>query len=466
MATAASGQELVFNGIDASTGSYFWPELPVEELARLLTSERPDAGHAKELRRRARPVAGSRLGVVARVKDPNRLDQAGWGAIFAHDTPPAVIDALEPLLQLRSQQAAPYFRKYTKGDGYRPGESGLDFLSRQGGGPGPAVPEKVPYYLMIVGDPQAIPFSFQYELDVQYAVGRIDFETEAEYASYARSVVNAETGELKLPRTACFFGTANPNDRATQLSAEELITPLADYVSKLQGWKTLAVVGKESTKERLAKLLGGPETPAFLFTATHGVTFPSSDTRQPRYQGALLCQEWPGPRVSHLGPLCPEFYFSADNVAGNAQIAGRIIFLFACYGAGTPRQDYFPQHSVIGRSSIAPQAFVAGLPRRLLGHCMGGALAVVGNVERVWGYSFQWRRSGRQLQTFESTLEKLFDGARLGFAMEYFNQRYAELVVYSTSVDEDFAEVWTAMNDARSYIVLGDPAVRLPVRPL
>ena len=254
-------------------------------------------------------------------------------------------------------------------------------------GPGLADPERMPYYLLLVGNPEEVPFSFQYQLDLEYAVGRLWFETAEEYASYAQSVVAAETGKVVLPRKAVFFGTENPDDSVTRMSARDLVAPLATGLPSMlsQGslpWSMSLLRGEgQANKACLAALLNGPDAPALLFTASHGVGFPADDPRQLPHQGALLCQDWPGPR-RHRGEIPPDHYLSADDIGSDARLLGSIAFHFACYGVGTPRLDDFPANPLRTADVVAAKPFVSRLPQRLLGHPEGGALAVIGHVER------------------------------------------------------------------------------------
>lgn len=502
---------LFFNGLDPRTGTYLFAPQSIEQIARTLVgddaappastanADDPDAleqakaaaVHDSELKQRATSATMKHLGVIAGV-DVTNLAETGWGAVFpfvkagteAAARQQAILDALAPLLDLRRSQAGKRYRLYTGTAAMRPPETKVAFLSRHGMGPGPADPERVPYYLLIVAGPDEIAFSVQYQLDVQYAVGRIHFDSIDDYAAYARSVVAAETGGLELAREVATFAVANPDDPATQLSSTHLVGPLVDRLApRAPDWTFTRYAPERATKSTLAGLLSGDAPPAVLFTASHGAGFQRGDPLQRRHQGALVCQDWPGPVKARGKPIPTDHYFSADDLASTASPHGAIVFNFACYGAGTPRyNDYGQRTAATAREAIADAPFMSALHQRLLSLPRGGALAAVGHVERAWGCSFLWPGTGgrtgspAQLAVFESALRQLLGGYPIGAALEWFNQRYAELssdlsheleeISFGRTVDElALADMWTANNDARGYAITGDPAVRIPVAP-
>ncbi|HKI04288.1 MAG TPA: C25 family cysteine peptidase [Thermoanaerobaculia bacterium] len=466
-------ETLALNGINATTGEPLQQEATLEQIAALACGEQLAAGDLEELRRWRSHLEKDHLDTRFEI-DPRNLAETGWGVIFPEDRQDEFREALAPLLALRKAQASGVSENRYRELVHRPGESKARFLARYRVGPGPADPDVLPYYLLIVGSPEEISFRFQYQLDVQYAVGRLSFVTAEEYSRYAASVVAAERGTLTAARRVSFFGVSNPDDRATASSLRNLVEPLAASISRDRAaWPVETVLGPDATKAALAERLGGARTPALLFTASHGVGFDPADPRHVAHQGALLCQDWPGPK-GWWGQIPQDHYLAGDDVPDTASPAGLVAFFFACYGAGTPLYDSFESNGEQRR--IAAESFVARLPQRLLSHPKGGALAVVGHVDRAWSYSFDWPESGKQLQVFESALGRLLEGYPVGAATEYFNQRYAEL---STDLAEEreearwgakpdflnLSQLWTAAHDARSYVVLGDPAVRLAPGP-
>jgi hypothetical protein len=176
-----------------------------------------------------------------------------------------------------------------------------------------------------------------------------------------------------------------------------LIDPLANGIAGAAGALKQAVneavgygrklrLGDDATKANLLETLHGPKPPAMLFTASHGMALRSAQTGQAATQGALLCQDWPG-----FGNVRPEHFLAATDISDDANVNGVVALLFACFGAGTPDTDQFLMDlSQAGRAPpLAPQPFVAALPRRLLAHPNGSALAVIGHIDRAWGFSIQ-----------------------------------------------------------------------------
>ena len=214
------------------------------------------------------------------------------------------------------------------------------------------------------------------------------------------------------------------------------------------------------------RIANGPAS--LLLTGSHGVAFAADDPLQADKQGAIVCQDWPG-----RGAVKPEAYYAASDLPADSSLHGMIHVFFACYGGGCPRLDNFSRGAGGAPQQIAPQAMISRLPQAMLAHPQGGALAVLAHVERAWAYSFQ---SGRQPQTegFNDVFTLVLNGNRLGQATDQFNARWAALSAELADVLDalangldvppgKLANLWVARDDARNYIILGDPAVRLRV---
>lgn len=432
-------------GVDGSTGELVTGP-GTEEVSQLLEELRLRQG-------KSRAVFG----------DPYDLSDVGWGLVFAQADSRAeeLKQRLQPLLRRRSGQAGQRFRIFQGDDGYRAGEDKVQFLARHNASLGPVEPERLPYYLLLVGNPAQIPYSFQYALDLHHAVGRIHFEADEAYTSYAEGVIAAEEASFDPNPRLALFGPRQ--DEGTQLSVEHLLTPLGLSLSEC--CRVEECFGDAAKKELLVQLTGGDKTPRILFTAGHGLLYRSTSPHQRPLQGALVCQDWPGPQY---GPPDPGHVFAAADVGSAARLQGLLAFFFACYSAGTPERDDFAHDGTPG--IVADNPFVSSLAQQMLAR---GALAVVGHVERVWRCSFLWRDTGSQIGPFAECLKRFVEGAPLGWALEPINQRYADFSASLRDLLENYyldapvdksllSELWMATHDARNYVVVGDPAVRLP----
>lgn len=458
------------------------PDFDPQQLSQLLVTswrqETPDYKDEVDLCREYEVASKEEIELRKRRRelpygvDPHDLAQTGWAVLFSRDEDPEVHRYLSKLLDRRQEQAGRRYKALT----YYPGESARKFLwYRNGEAPGVIDPDVLPYYILIVGDPETIPYEFQYELSINHAVGRIHFDDPANYAGYAESVLNAEEWGVDLPRRADFFTVENKGDEATQILAQHLATPLAKELDQYSGWKMEVWDKTRAYKRDLQQLLAGPGTPGLLLVSCHGRKLPVGHGQQEAYQGALLCQDWIPGRVADESQ-----FFHADDVEGNGNLHGLIAFLFACYGAGTPLVDNFPHEVKRGMLTgkppapepLTPRPFVARLPQALL---RNGALAVVGHVDRGWTVSYKWDFKGKSAEAtrnLQDCLKQLMDGHRIGHTLRPLARRYSaiatqlaesmERVRNGEPVDREMvAFQWTAHNDARNLVLLGDPAVYL-----
>lgn len=420
--------------------------------------------------------------------DPNDLSQAGWGVLFGPSVDQRIKDALRPLLDRRKAQTADekLFRVFDGPTGFLPGDTAQTWLTRQGVRLDVVDPQLgVPFFILIVAAPEEISFEFQYVLDLYWAVGRLWFPTADEFRQYADSVVRYET--MPAPATTrqtAVFATCHDGDGATRAFSAQVASPLVNGAGPIaplgqrQKFALRPFLGESAsgaaTKDTLGNIFkgsiaGGP--PALLFSGSHGISFPAGDPRQEASQGALICQDWEGG-----GSIGPNDCFDASDLSSNAKVHGMIHILFACYGAGWPRYDNFKRLDVAPKE-IATGPMIGRLPQALLAHPNGGALAVLGHVDRAWAYSFQSDKGSPQTQGFRDVMARLMRGDRLGQATDQFNLRWAAL---STELAEMLNQMnlglqlspprlgnqWVARDDARNYIVFGDPAVRLRVEDM
>jgi hypothetical protein len=232
----------------------------------------------------------------------------------------------------------------------------------------------------------------------------------------------------------------------------------------MKNCRAAPLLGECATKAALLERLRG-SSPALLFTATHGLGWQSGHPREE--QGALVCQEWPG-----FGKMQPETYFAARDVPPDAALHGTVAFLYACFSAGTPFEDpYFHGTGQPGPHD-APKPYFSSLPKALLAHPAGGALAVVGHVAPSLATSFMPDGDWAKPDAYAQAIERILSNLPMGVALRDFRDRYAAFSItiarlaYAAAAQAKvpalkLASLWSQRNDAEGFILLGDPAARL-----
>ena len=224
----------------------------------------------------------------------------------------------------------------------------------------------VPLYLLIVGSPEEIPFEFQYLLDAYWSVGRLHFDTPAEYRAYAEGVIAYETARTVPHRKhVAVFSVRTPATARPPCCIDQVAMPL------VQGTSTMKPLGERqgsrcrrfSAKQRRRKtcrLLRGQAPGGAAGAAVHRLARRGLCRR--RSTAARQARRHPLPGLAGRPGQAGALLRRCRICRSDAQVNGMIHFFFACYGGGCPKFDTYSRLPDGTPKQITAEPMVARLP--------------------------------------------------------------------------------------------------------
>jgi hypothetical protein len=336
-----------------------------------------------------------------------------------------------------------------------------------------------PFYILILGSPEQVPFHLQTLLAVGASVGRLDFDNITDLQTYAKKVVSLELADDPATDAhAIFFGTDHGVDDPTYFSCRFMVEPMIELVKADGTFTTKALLRNQATKSNLLSALRG-SSPAFVYTASHGIADPDGPfENQQRVNGAICCEQTGDETYAEEWLLLGE-----DVPTDEPFLEGSVFFQFACYGYGTPAQSDFAHWDLGSPEMNTERDFVAALPKALVAHPRG-PIGFIGHVDTAWLHGFDdpdqpfvKERWHPRLRPFITAMEYLLHLQPTGYALGDLGQRFDETNAVLTNLwdrarmghqfterdERDLSEMFIFRSDARNYMVFGDPAARLRV---
>ncbi len=425
-------------------------------------------------------------------RDPNSLPDQRWGVVVPEGPlGDRLLALIEPLRRLRAEEQGAPARVYRA----PPGLDGMQaarwkdtVLCNED-----ESETEQPAYLLILGDFDQVSLELQQVLGSGGFAGRLTFSSEAGYEAYVDKVLRWSRSSSPARRARPLLFTAHDGTAATTVGYQGLMAPSLRNLRRKQEEGGLSAeppieLGEPAawSVQQLLAQVASPQ-PSVLFTMSHGLGAPrrgwNSVDEQRARQGAMS--------------LGAEGTLEASALATTPFLPGGLWFFLACFGAGTPaRSAYYPWLARLREAGEYPgrlerllaalpregeRPFVAALPQAALAN-PHGPLAVMGHVDLAWTYSFQdmGRAARDRPSRFLGLLSTLVEGSRAGVGLSallrsfnvantelttlYDQEEFARQAGRDSPVNSvELAHLWMLRHDLAGYILLGDPAVRLPL---
>lgn len=415
--------------------------------------------------------------------DPMDLEEQRWG-VFVPDTPEGerLLELIRPLMEFRrEQQGGHEIKTYRVPTKLSPTEAAR--WRKENFDTQFDVSADLPRYQLLLGDLHQLPLSVQQCQGTDGFVGRLCFREDKEYEAYVEKVLKWEKARTQVEPRAKFF-TVHDGTAATMIGYRALIKPGIDILNvRHENIEDLGDKDMPSPSEFL-DMVRDP-TPTMLFSVSHGAGAPrggwKSFEEQRDRQGAMS--------FGREGKL------AGGDIGDAPFLPGGIWFMLACYGAGTPDNSayrhWLEKLKSIGQFGGNAQSvlaslptgdlppFIARLPQRVLAN-PNGPLAVMGHIDLAWTYSFEERDSGKKPVTrpgkFMDLVRSALRGDRAGICFRnlvrfitHANKELSDLYDLAeregdahTADKARLGHLWMLRQDMEGYVLLGDPAVRIP----
>jgi hypothetical protein len=467
-----------------------------DELRPVLDEGLP-TGVAESGPRPKKAVRGDDSNGLERVDvDANDLPAQRWAVIAPEGREGSrMLEAISPLIRLREEEqghAPAIVWRVPSGMDAKQVVDWKDKVLRAEG----LEDDDRPFYLLLLGDLHQVSAEFQHSLGHGSLAGRVHFtdetgETDFDgYAAYAEKVVRFARQPTAETAPDLLFYCSRDGSAATAQGSSRLVAPSLEAAQRNRESGRLDVASvREIEADSVGALLEaakGPR-PSVLLSVSHGLGAPrsgwKSEEEQWRRQGGLV--------------LGRNEVLDAERIRGQTFLPGGLWFCLACFGAGTPDASAYKTwlsklaetgayrgaaSSVLASLPKAGERpFVAAMPQAALRN-PNGPLAVMGHLDLAWSYSFSSAKNLAESRASRITtaLDAMARGSRAGVAlfalMRYYRETNDTLMSMYTRREDasaerrpdpidpaELAHYWMLRNDLRGYVLLGDPAVRLPI---
>ena len=396
---------------------------------------------------------------------PDNDDIGGADKARGADLPPPLQSLLAyrhgVVLRYRPENALDYLRRYTAdGCGYdvnlaAPGRGTAEY--------------RVPYYLLLYGDPSVIPWGVQFHLNLSFAVGRLHLTSSA-LDSYVRSLAKPAAADAGR---AVIWAADHGSDDITSLLYDAVARPLAESLRDDADLRAGTVLlhgrgGARASCDALATALEA-QRPGLVVTTSHGA-IPAD----------------PADFAAQLGLPMDDDHVPVDpaELLARWQPNGAVWYAHACCSAGSDRGASFA--GLLAEESSAAQVFalltaydaaIAPLATAVLS-APRPARAFIGHVEPTFDLTVRDIETGQALTDglVNALYQNLYQPFPVGHCLRAW---YAQAGMYldrhaaafngfnheQAGSDHRALLSRLAAADHRSLVILGDPAVTLAPLP-